>query len=39
MLRNGRLEAFGPASLVLGKLGENPKVLPFAPPRNQQVSA
>lgn len=37
MLRNGKLEAFGPASLVLGKLGENPKVLPFAQP--SQVTA
>jgi PrtD family type I secretion system ABC transporter len=29
ILRNGKLEAFGPASLVLGKLGESPKVVPF----------
>jgi PrtD family type I secretion system ABC transporter len=29
LLRNGKLEAFGPASLVLGKLGEPSRVVPF----------
>jgi PrtD family type I secretion system ABC transporter len=38
ILRNGKIEAFGPASLVLGRVGEASKVLPF-PSELQQVSA
>ena len=37
VLRNGKIEAFGPSSLVLGKLGESSRVVPFAQP--QQVTA
>lgn len=37
ILRNGKLEAFGPSSLVLGKLGDGARVVPFAAPA--QVSA
>jgi ABC-type protease/lipase transport system fused ATPase/permease subunit len=37
ILRDGKIEAFGPSSLVLGKLGEGSKVVPFAHPA--QVSA
>jgi PrtD family type I secretion system ABC transporter len=36
ILRGGKIEAFGPASLLLARLGETPKVLPFAA---AQVSA
>jgi ABC-type protease/lipase transport system fused ATPase/permease subunit len=38
ILRNGKIEAFGPSSLVLGRIGEASKVLPF-PSELQQVSA
>jgi PrtD family type I secretion system ABC transporter len=38
ILRNGKIEAFGPSSLVLGRVGEGSKVLPF-PTEPQQVSA
>ncbi len=38
ILRNGKIEAFGPSSLVLGRVGEAAKVLPF-PSEPQQVSA
>jgi PrtD family type I secretion system ABC transporter len=38
ILRNGKIEAFGPSSLVLGRVGEGSKVLPF-PAEPQQVSA
>jgi PrtD family type I secretion system ABC transporter len=37
ILRNGKLEAFGPSSLVLGKIGEGARVVPFTAPA--QVSA
>jgi ABC-type protease/lipase transport system fused ATPase/permease subunit len=46
ILRNGKIEAFGPSSLVLGKLGqdagEHAKVVPIARPMHtqaQQVTA
>jgi len=39
ILRNGRIEAFGPAQLVLARLAENPKVLPFHAPEALPVSA
>jgi ABC-type protease/lipase transport system fused ATPase/permease subunit len=29
VLRNGKIEGFGPASLMLARLGDSPKVLPF----------
>jgi PrtD family type I secretion system ABC transporter len=37
ILREGKLEAFGPSSLVLGKLGEGARIVPFTAPA--QVSA
>ncbi len=39
ILRNGKIEAFGPAQMVLARLAENPKVLAFPSPEALPVSA